>query len=86
VATNGPIVHLRVIYKHGEPQCNDDASRGKLLTCPQVLCDNPTSRVIWEQAGGMDERSDDLTLQAFLFTIASDFLHALISCDMGLWL
>jgi hypothetical protein len=34
----------------------------------------------------MDERSDDLTLQAFLFTLASDFLHALKSCYVGLWL
>jgi hypothetical protein len=27
----------------------------------------------------MDERSEDLALQAFLFTFASDFLHAVKS-------
>jgi hypothetical protein len=31
----------------------------------------------------MDKRSEDLALQAFLFTLASDFLHAVKSYDMG---
>jgi hypothetical protein len=33
----------------------DDVSWGKLLTCLPELSDNPTSRDIWEQVGGMDE-------------------------------
>jgi hypothetical protein len=31
---------------------------------------------MWEKVGGMDERSEDLALQVFLFTLACGFLHA----------
>jgi hypothetical protein len=33
----------------------DDAGWGKLLIRPPEFSDNPTSRVIWDQVGGMDE-------------------------------
>jgi hypothetical protein len=36
---------------------------GKLLTHPQGLSGNPTSRVIWEQVGGMDEGMRILPIQ-----------------------
>jgi hypothetical protein len=32
-----------------------DAGWGKRLTRPPELFDNPTSRDIWEEVGGMDE-------------------------------
>jgi hypothetical protein len=72
-----------MIYEHRE-QRRDDAGEGKLLTFPPGLSDNPTSRVIREQVGEMDKRSEDLALQAFLFTLASDFfLHSVKSYDIG---
>jgi hypothetical protein len=37
---------------HGD---DDDTGWGKLLTHPPQLSGSPTSRVIWEQVGGMDE-------------------------------
>jgi hypothetical protein len=36
---------------HGD----DDVGWEKLLTYPQELSSSPTSRVTWEQVGGMDE-------------------------------
>jgi hypothetical protein len=39
----------------GDDDDDDDAICGKLLTRPPELSYNPTSRVIWEQVGGMDE-------------------------------
>jgi hypothetical protein len=47
--------------KHGD----DNAGRGKPLTRPPELSGNATSRVVWNQVGGMDERSKDFALQAF---------------------
>jgi hypothetical protein len=38
-----------------ESHSNDDAIWGKLLTHPPELSGIPTSRVIWEQVGGMDK-------------------------------
>jgi hypothetical protein len=34
---------------------DDDAGRGKLLTNPPELSGSPTSRIIWEQVGGIEE-------------------------------
>jgi hypothetical protein len=39
-----------------ESHGGDDASWGKLLTCPPELSGNPTSRDIWKRVGGMDGR------------------------------
>jgi hypothetical protein len=37
----------QMIHKHAEPWWNDDIYIGKLLTPPQELSGNPTSRCIW---------------------------------------
>jgi hypothetical protein len=42
---------------------DDNGYRGKLLTRPSELTGNPTSRVIWEQGGGMDEGMRTLPIQ-----------------------
>jgi hypothetical protein len=44
---------------HGD----DNAGWEKLLTCPPELSDNPTSRDIWKQRGGMDEGVRILPIQ-----------------------
>jgi hypothetical protein len=64
-ATNGPILYLPGVIWAWKPWCIDDAGWRKHLTCPPELSGNPTRRVIWEQVGGMDERSENFTLQAF---------------------
>jgi hypothetical protein len=48
-----------------EPWRDDNAGRGKLLTRPPELSDNPTSTVIWEGVGGMDEISENFILLGF---------------------
>jgi hypothetical protein len=47
---------------HGDDD-DDDAGWGKLLARPPELSGNPTSRVIWEQVGGTDERVRILPIQ-----------------------
>jgi hypothetical protein len=47
------------VESHG----GDDASWGKLLTDPPELSGSPTSRVIWEQVGRMDEGVKILHIQ-----------------------
>jgi hypothetical protein len=42
-------------YVRVESHGDDDAGWGKLLTRPQELSGNPTSRDIWERVGGIDE-------------------------------
>jgi hypothetical protein len=42
---------------------DDNAVCGELLTHPPQLSDNPTSTVILEQVGGMDEGVRILTIQ-----------------------
>jgi hypothetical protein len=61
-----------VIYEHGETWWNK-VDRIKLLICPPELPGNPTSRVIWQQAGGTGEENYKFVLEVFLFKLASDF-------------
>jgi hypothetical protein len=54
-ADNGPTVHPpRDIYVHEQSRWND-IDREKPLIRPPELCGNPTSTVIWQQAGGTGE-------------------------------
>jgi hypothetical protein len=52
----------KVIQEHAASPRQDDASRVKLPTRPPELSGNPTSIVVWEQVGGMDERSENFAL------------------------
>jgi hypothetical protein len=63
----------KVMHVFGNHWWYGDAGWGKLLTRPPELSGNPTNRAIWEKVGGMDERSENFTLQAFIFTLASEF-------------
>jgi hypothetical protein len=51
------------VQSHGDYDDDDDAGWGKLLTRPPKLSGNPTSRDIWERAGGMDEGVRILPIQ-----------------------
>jgi hypothetical protein len=61
-----------VLYEHGETWLNN-VDRIKLLIRPPELSGNPTSRVIWQQAGGTGEENVKFVLEVFLFKLASDF-------------
>jgi hypothetical protein len=52
-----------------------------LLTHPPELWQSYQQSLLG--ASRMDKRSEDLAVQAFLFTCASDFLHTVKSWDMG---
>jgi hypothetical protein len=47
------------VESHGD----DDVGWGKLLIRPPELSGNPSSRVIWEQVRGMDEKARILPIQ-----------------------
>jgi hypothetical protein len=78
----GLLIIPQLIYEHGEPCSDDDVDWGKLLTCPPKLSGNPTSRVIWEQVGGMHRRSENFSLQAFPPHLQVIFLPALKYYEM----
>jgi hypothetical protein len=59
---------------------DDSASWGKLLTHPPVLSGNPTTRVIWEQVGEINERSENFTFQAF-----HSKMQVIFTCRKVLW-
>jgi hypothetical protein len=62
----------QVIYGRGKPWWDDDASWGKLLTCPPELW-RSTSRVIWGQVEGMDDRRENFALQEFCLYLQVTF-------------
>jgi hypothetical protein len=76
------LIILQVIYEHGEPRWND-IDRLKLLISLPELSGNYTGRDIWQKAGGMGERNDNLPCEVFLFIVASVSLHAIKSYHMG---
>jgi hypothetical protein len=51
------------IYEHGEPWWNG-VDRGKVIRLPE-LSGNPTSRVIWQQAGRTGEGNDKFGLAKY---------------------
>jgi hypothetical protein len=53
--------------------------KGELLTRQPDVSDKTTSKVNWEQVRGIDKRNKDLCLEEFMFTLSSDFIHALKS-------
>jgi hypothetical protein len=56
---------VRVIYEHGEPWWNDDdVDRGKFLTRPPKHSGNSTSRDIWQQAGEMGKKNENVALRS----------------------
>jgi hypothetical protein len=64
----------QVIHEHGEPLWND-VDREKLLIRQPELSGNPTSRVIWWQAGGTGERNDEFVLAKHFCS----YLHVILS-------
>jgi hypothetical protein len=54
----------QVISEIGEPWWND-VDRGKLLIRPPDLSSNPTSRVFWKKAGGMDKGNEKFGLAKY---------------------
>jgi hypothetical protein len=73
----------KVIYEHGEPWWNYDVDRGKLLTRPPELSSNPTSRVIWQQAGEMSARNEKLAFRCISVHTCKWFLCGVKPYDMG---
>jgi hypothetical protein len=53
-----------VIYKQGEPWWNN-VNREKLLIRSPALSENPTSTVIWKQAGGIGQGNDESGLAKY---------------------
>jgi hypothetical protein len=53
--TTGLLFIPQLICKRGETLWDDNAGWGKLLTRPPEFSGSATSRVIWEQVGGIDE-------------------------------
>jgi hypothetical protein len=78
--TMGILFIPRWYISMGEPRQNNDVGIGKLLTHPPELSGNPTSRVTWEQVGGMDKMSDNFTLKAFC-----SHLQVIMTCHKIFW-
>jgi hypothetical protein len=56
------------------------------VTSPPELFGSPTSRVIWEQVGGMVERSEGFDLKAFRLHFQVIFYMSQNLMSWGLWL